>query len=208
MDDNMVEDLFTGSYKTEQIAQKLLGRLLVHETAEGRTSGFIVETEAYLGVLDMAAHSYGARRTKRTEAMFQAPGTIYVYVMHTHALLNLITQEIGNPEGILIRAIEPYEGTDLMTSRRQKQGFQLTNGPGNLTKAMGVNKEQYGKSIFSSDLFIDPIIRREPVQVATSPRIGIPNKGIWTDHPLRYYVAGNPYVSRRKGMIDSNYGWK
>lgn len=203
-----LEDLFQSHYSTEEIAEKLLGRLLVHETAEGRVSGFIVETEAYLGVPDMASHSYTGRRTKRTEAMFQEPGTLYVHVMHTHILLNLITQAEGTPEGILIRGIEPYEGVEQMKERRLKHGFQLTNGPGNLTKALGITMKNYGETIYHSSVFLDPCIRRIPAAVLKTPRIGIPNKGIWTDKMLRFIVAGNPYVSRRKNKIASNYGWK
>lgn len=203
-----IEKLFNIGYPTEVIAQKLLGKLLVHETDIGRVSGFIVETEAYLGALDLAAHSYGNRRTKRTEAMFQKPGTLYIHVMHTHTLLNISTQEEGEPEGILIRAIEPYEGIEYMESQRAKHGFQLTNGPGNLTRALGITMESYGNSIFEGSIYLDNQISRTPNNILLTPRIGVANKGEWTEKPLRYIVEGNPYVSRRKIELSPRNGWE
>ena len=204
----MINKLFYNGYRTEDIAKKLLGKLLVHEVDGKRTSGFIVETEAYLGIPDIAAHSYGGRRTKRTETMFGRAGNLYVHVIHTHVLLNIITQDEGVPEGVLIRAIEPYEGIELMKERRLKHGYQLTNGPGNLTKALGITMDYYGENINSSNVFISNEPHKIPVKIESAPRIGIANKGIWTEKPLRYIVAGNPYVSRRKGEIDDNFGWE
>ncbi|UJF14711.1 DNA-3-methyladenine glycosylase [Jeotgalibaca sp. MA1X17-3] len=203
-----IKKIFKEGNSTEEIAQNLLGKLLVHETIKGRISGFIVETEAYLGVPDLAAHSYGGKRTKRTEAMFQKQGTLYVHVMHTHVLLNISTQAEGTPEGVLIRAIEPYEGISYMESQRAKHGFHLTNGPGNLTKALGITMEQYGDSIFGETLYLDEHTIRIPKEITGTPRIGIANKGIWTEKPLRFIVSGNPYVSRRKHKISPDYGWK
>lgn len=203
-----IKRIFKEGNSTEEIAQKLLGKLLVHETTEGRVSGFIVETEAYLGVPDLAAHSYGGKRTKRTEAMFQKEGTLYVHVMHTHVLLNISTQMEGTPEGVLIRAVEPYEGISYMESQRAKHGLQLTNGPGNLTKALGITMEQYGDSIFGETLYLDKHIIRIPKEIIRTPRIGINNKGVWTEKLLRFVVSGNPYVSRRKHKVTPDYGWE
>lgn len=203
----MLKELLQSNYSTEQIAQSLLGKLLVHEKDGIRRSGFIVETEAYLGVSDKAAHSYGGLRTKRTEIMFQEAGSIYTHVMHTHVLLNIITQPIGTPEGILIRAIEPYEGIPEMERARIRHGHNLTNGPGNLTKAMGIDMSYYGKSILGSQLFIDENIEKQAKQIIATPRIGIPNKGEWTDKALRFIVEGNPYVSQRKGSVATDQGW-
>src|SRR5699024_9971839 len=108
--------------KTEEIAKELLGCLLVKETPEGLTSGFIVETEAYLGEIDMAAHSYEKRRTPRLASMYKSAGTIYVYQMHTQSLMNLVVQEPDVPEAILIRAVEPFQGIELMKKRRNRTG--------------------------------------------------------------------------------------
>lgn len=203
-----VTDLFHKEYRTEEIAEKLLGKLLVHEKHGIRTSGFIVETEAYLGVPDVAAHSYGGRRTKRTETMFGKAGNLYAHVMHTHVLLNIITQDEGIPEGVLIRAVEPFEGIEVMEERRIKHGYHLTNGPGNLTKALGITMDYYGENIQSSHVFVSDDPHKIPAIIKATPRIGIPNKGLWTEKPLRFIVSGNPYVSRRKGRIDDNFGWK
>src|SRR3954462_2792409 len=103
---------------TLELAKSLLGCLLVKETAEGITAGYIVETEAYMGPEDRAAHSFGNRRTKRTEIMFGEAGFVYTYRMHTHTLVNVVSGPIEKPEVILIRAIEPYAGLELMYERR------------------------------------------------------------------------------------------
>ncbi|WP_035050830.1 DNA-3-methyladenine glycosylase [Carnobacterium pleistocenium] len=193
---------------TEEIAQDLLGCLVIKETDEGVTSGWIVETEAYLGEIDEAAHSYGLKRTPRLDSMYKEPGTIYVYSMHTHLMLNVVVQEKGVPEAILIRAIEPLKGVTLMSERRGKVGFAVTDGPGKLTKAMDITKLDDGTSVAESPLLIDIATRKTPKKIQSSPRIGVPNKGEWTDALLRYTVVGNPYVSRKKGAIETDFGWE
>lgn len=137
---------------TLDLAQSLLGCLLTKETPEGIASGYIVETEAYMGPLDRAAHSYGNRRTKRTEIMYGKAGSIYTYKMHTHThtLVNVVSGPLETPEAILIRAIEPYNGLDLMHKRRGMDNLQsLTNGPGKLTKALGITMDDYGHSFLT-----------------------------------------------------------
>lgn len=198
---------FDTALPTTEVAQRLLGCLLVKETDEGMTSGWIVETEAYLGEPDQAAHTFGLRKTPRLKAMYQPAGTIYIYHMHTHTMMNIVAQEEGNPQGVLVRAIEPLDGIELMEERRKMTGFNLTNGPGKMTKAMGISKEDYGTWISEPPLFLSSTMRREPKEIVATPRIGIPNKGEWTEAPLRYIVNGNPYVSRKKGFIDTNLGW-
>lgn len=101
-----------------ELASSLLGKRLIHETEEGVTAGWIVETEAYLGPHDRAAHSFGNRRTARTEVMFGPPGYVYTYVMHTHCLVNVVAGQLDEPHAVLIRAIEPEEGLSLMYKRR------------------------------------------------------------------------------------------
>lgn len=202
-------DFWTDQTKTtEQIAQELLGCLVIKETDEGVTSGWIVETEAYLGEIDEAAHSYGLKQTPRLASMYKEPGTIYIYSMHTHLMLNVVVQEKGVPEAILIRAIEPQKGVALMSERRGKTGFMVTDGPGKLTKAMKITKLDDGTSVTEPPLIIDVNTRKIPKKIEISPRIGIPNKGEWTDALLRYSVAGNPYVSRKKGKITTDFGWE
>src|SRR5690625_1333484 len=122
---------------TLQLAESLLGQILVKVTEKGTSSGAIVETEAYLGEEDQAAHSYKKRRTKRTAIMFQAPGHAYIYQMHTHRLVNVVSGEEGNPQAVLIRAVEPLTGIELMKKRRPVDKMtNLTSGPGKLTKAL------------------------------------------------------------------------
>lgn len=198
---------FDTELPTIEVAKRLLGCLLVKETEEGVTSGWIVETEAYLGEPDEAAHAFGLKKTPRLKAMYEPAGTIYIYHMHTHTMLNIITQEAGNPQGVLIRAIEPFEGIELMEKRRGLRGVSLTDGPGKMTKAMGITKEDYGTHISEPPLFLSSTQRRTPKEILATPRVGIPNKGQWTDVPLRFTVKGNPYVSRKKGTIDEDFGW-
>jgi len=181
---------------TLELARTLLGCLLVKETEEGVAAGFIVETEAYMGAWDRAAHSYGNRRTKRTEVMFQSPGYVYTYQMHTHCLVNVVSGREDIPEAILIRAIEPYIGTGLMFARRKvKEVKQLTNGPGKLTKALGITMKDYGRVFYERPLFIAEGFK--PEQIMTGPRIGIDNTGEAKHYPYRFWVKDNPFVSRR-----------
>jgi DNA-3-methyladenine glycosylase len=141
------------------------------------------------------------------EVMYQQAGTIYIYSMHGHQLLNIITQEEGVPHGVLIRAIEPVSGGELMAERRKKTGVERTNGPGKLTKAMGIDEADKNTSILKPPLYIDFNTKREPKVIEESPRIGIPNKGIWTEALLRYSVRGNPYVSKKRGTVSIDNGW-
>lgn len=181
---------------TLKLAQSLLGKLLVKETEEGVASGWIVETEAYIGPGDQAAHSYGNRRTKRTEIMFGPAGFTYTYVMHTHCLVNVVSGEIGHPEAVLIRAVEPYEGLELMYKRRSKakKERELTNGPGKLTKALGIEKEDYGTPLFMPPLFIAE--GKTPTEISSGPRIGIENSGEAKSYPWRFWIRGNQFVSK------------
>ena len=183
---------------------------LEHETPAGKLAGYIVDCEAYLGPDDEAAHSYGMRDTPRVRAMYEKPGTIYLYTMHTHLILNMITQPVGMPQGVMIRGIEPAEGIEQMISNRHgRRGSAISDGPGKLVEALGITKELYGESIFTSPLHLLPEKRRIPKQIDALPRIGIPNKGIWTERPLRYVVHGNPYITnQRKASIEENNGWR
>lgn len=189
------------SQPTPQLARELLGaRLQV-----GACAGLIVETEAYLGEQDRAAHAYGGRHTKRTAALYQGPGTIYVYQMRQYCLLNLVTQAQGTPECVLVRAIAPTQGLAQMTARRHQRGPLVTNGPGKLCQALAItladNQTRLGQRLRLT-------FGRTPAQVLVTPRIGVPNKGEATAALLRYVVAGNPYVSTMlKKAVQENGGW-
>lgn len=195
--DNFLQPLPKTFYEqpTLELAKNLLGAILVKEAEEGTSSGMIVETEAYLGANDRAAHSFGNRRTKRTEIMYHQPGSVYTYQMHTHTLVNVVAAQEGVPEAVLIRAIEPYTGIEHMLNRRPVKTFQnLTSGPGKLTKALGITMNDYGRTFLEPPLFI--AAGRKVPQIASSKRIGIDNSGEAKDYPYRYFVPGNPFVSR------------
>jgi len=194
---------------TVDVARFLVGMYLEHETSEGKLGGYIVDCEAYLGPDDMAAHSYGMKKTPRLKAMYQKPGTIYLYTMHTHLILNMVTQPEGMPQGVMIRAIEPAEGKEQMERKRAKVGREISNGPGKLVEALDIPKDLYGESIFSSALHLVPEKRKVPKKIVTLPRVGIPDKGEWTDKPLRFVADGNPYITKiRRQEIDPEGGWQ
>lgn len=192
-DDSQIIDFINGS--TVANAKKLLGKKLLIDHSGNLVGGYIVEVEAYLGIRDMAAHSYKGRRTPKVEAMYQPGGTIYIYTMHGHNMLNFIMKKAGIPEGVLIRGIQPTEGIDFMKTNRNAESFNLTNGPGKLTKALGITREFNGTTLNDGKIMINELESRIPKKISSSPRIGIPNKGEWTNKLLRFYVAGNPYVS-------------
>lgn len=183
---------------TIELACSLLGMVLVKETAQGTASGWIVETEAYIGPGDRAAHSFGNRRTGRTEVMFGPPGYVYTYVMHTHCLVNVVSGQVDYPEAVLIRAVEPNTGIELMHERRGKvkREQDLTNGPGKLTKALGIDRQDYGRPFFEEPLFISEGNEIKPEAISAGPRIGIPNSGEARDYPWRFWISGNRFVSK------------
>lgn len=172
-------------------AQNLLGWKLVHETDEGVASGYIVETEAYHQD-DVASHSYGGERV-RNAPMFKQAGTIYVYFTYgMHYCVNIVAGSVGCGEGVLIRALEPVEGIELMKKRRGVDiEAQLTNGPAKLVQALGITKAQNGMMINSGQLRLEPGIT--PKEIVQTTRIGI-SKAI--DQPWRFYIKGNPFVSK------------
>jgi len=180
---------------TLDLARSLLGCILAKETTEGLAAGYIVETEAYIGPGDRAAHSYMNRRTKRTEIMFGESGLVYTYVMHTHCLVNVVSGGLGHPEAVLIRALEPVYGETLMHNRRGvAETVKLTSGPGKLTKALGITKDDYGRSFTEPPLFIAKGYL--PDAISEGPRIGIGNSGEAKDYPWRFWITGNRFVSR------------
>ncbi|SIT89167.1 DNA-3-methyladenine glycosylase [Edaphobacillus lindanitolerans] len=180
-----------------ELAPSLLGQYIVHETPEGLAAARIVETEAYHGPEDRAAHSYNNRRTKRTEIMFGNPGLVYTYQMHTHTLMNVVAGPEGTPHAVLIRGAEPVDGLALMQQRRGEHLRipDLTNGPGKLSKALGVTMKYYGNRWYEEPLFIAPGPGLGG-ELMTGPRVGIGNTGEAVHYPWRFYEAGNPFVSK------------
>jgi len=179
---------------TTLVAQELLGRMLVHCEPEGITVGIIVETEAYLQG-DPGCHA-ARGRTERNAPMFGVPGTVYVYLIYgMHHCLNIVTQPEGIGEAVLIRAMEPVCGQELMEQRRGCQDTQeLTNGPAKLTQAMNINLRHNFGDITTNPLYIS---NQPPVDgpVAITTRIGLsPERG--ADLPLRYCLSNRPHLSR------------
>lgn len=194
---------------TLDLAKSLLGSILVHDTAEGRTAGIIAEVEAYIGPDDKGAHSYGGRPTPRTQVMYGAPGHAYVYQIYgLHYCFNVVSGPIGAPEAILVRALQPTEGVTLMATRRHLQQLQvpgsvttaamkqLTNGPGKLAQALGITKLQYGLKLTDSPLRIYQGTNVPEAEIAAGPRIGIDYAEEARDYPWRFWIRGNPFVSR------------
>jgi DNA-3-methyladenine glycosylase len=180
------------------VARDCIGKYLIHDRSEGRVVGRIVETEAYRGPEDRAAHSFGGRRTARTEVMFGPPGHAYVffvYGMHWH--LNLVTTAVDEPHAVLIRAVEPLIGLDLMAARRglPSTSPELTNGPGKLCRAFAIDRNAYGADLTQAPLFLSDGPRSA---VARSPRIGVDYAGAWAVRPWRFYDPKSRHVSRRR----------
>ena len=187
---------------TLRVARELLGkRLVVPSEGGGRVSGRVVETEAYLGVEDKGAHSYGGRRTRRTETMFGAGGRAYVFFVYgMHHQFNVVTGPEGLPHVVLVRAVEPEEGLELMRARRPvSKERELTSGPGKLCRALGIDLTFDGEDLTAPGrVWLEETgVKFKPEQVASGPRIGIAYAAEDALKPWRFWVKGNEYVSRR-----------
>jgi len=178
---------------TVQVSRELLGKLLVH----GDTSGMIVETEAYLGGDDLAAHS-AAGITPRTRVIFGPPGHAYVYLSYgMHDCLNIVVDHEGSAGCVLIRALQPVGGLEIMRTRRPKakSDRDLTSGPGKLTRALAITREHNGIDVTRGSLRIESFQGAGDFQIDVTPRIGI-SKAI--DWPLRFLIRGNRWVSQTR----------
>ena len=178
------------------VARELIGKKLVHCSAEGVTSGIIVEAEAYMGAEDAAAHSYKNLRTKRTEAMFNTGGHAYIYLIYgMYLCFNVVANVKDVPEAVLIRALEPVEGIDLMKQRRNKSKLRdLCSGPGKLTQALGINKSHYNADLCGDELFIEATTDNK-FEIAASKRINVDYAGEAANYPWRFTMKGNKYIS-------------
>ena len=181
------------------VARELLGKLLVVPAKnEIRVSGFIVETEAYRGPQDRAAHSYGGRRTKRTEPMYGIGGTAYVFFVYgMYYQFNVVTNAAELPHAVLIRAVEPFEGIDVMRKRRHRQpDHNLTNGPGKLCIALGIDRGLDGADLLGERVWLEAGRKIGRSRIASGPRIGIDYAEEWVDKPWRFWIKDNPFLSR------------
>lgn len=177
------------------VARDCVGEILVHETPEGLVAGRIVETEAYRGPEDLAAHSAGGRRTTRTEVMFGPPGHAYMFLLYgMHWAFNIVAGPEGHPHAVLVRAVEPVLGVEIMASRRgiAAKSVTLCNGPGKLCVALGLDRTAYGLDLCASRLYLASG-QRGPI--GRSPRINVDYAGSWAKKPWRFYERGNRYVS-------------
>lgn len=204
------EEFFQGR-STAAIAQSLLGRALTIQTPHGKLGGWIVETEAYVGPRDRAAHSYGGRRSQANEGLYRAGGTLYIYAQRQYFFFDVATQAAGVPEGILVRAIEPVWGiAAMMENRHGKTGRLLTNGPAKMMQAFGIKSRHWDlHPLADSPFAIDLSEQKQPRQILSLPRIGIVQADpVWARKPLRFVVAGNPYVSDiKQRQIRPDHGW-
>ncbi len=192
------------SQSTPDLAQALLGMVVAHDSPLGRCAGRIVEVEMYRGPDDKAAHSFGGRPTPRTRVMYGPPGYAYVYFVYgMHYCLNVVTGPIGSPEAILIRALEPLQGIEIMAQRRHIKIHEasanlcrLTNGPAKLAQALGIGIKEYGLELFNSPLQLyhdqDPLPSHV---IATGPRINVSYAGEAALYPWRFWIKNHPCVS-------------
>jgi len=170
---------------TVMVARELLGKWLVHQTAGGARIGKIVEVEAYLGEHDLAAHS-AKGLTQRTRIMFGPPGYAYVYLIYgVHHCLNVVTGPAGCGAAVLIRALEPVKN---ISGR--------TQGPGLLCRALDIDRRLNGRDLLGDDIFIAPPVANEVFSIVQRPRIGVDYAKHWAKRRLRFYLKGNPFVSR------------
>lgn len=193
------------SRDTITVAKELLGKILVHRTEGHILKGKIVETEAYLGIGDKASHSYGGRKTKRVETMYDKPGTAYIYLIWgMYNCLNAITVEEGVPEGVLIRGIEPIKNIDRIVKYRFDKKIEeltkyernnISNGPGKLTMALNIDRRLNKEDLCGDSLYIESD-KNEKFKIIETSRIGIDYAEEAIEYPYRFYIENNPYVSR------------
>ena len=194
-----LENSFYCNTDVVDISKKLIGKVLVTNLSNHLTSGIIVETEAYAGIFDKASHAFNNKRTKRTEIMYKNGGIAYVYLCYgIHNLFNVITNVKDVPHAVLIRAIEPLEGIKEMYRRRKiSKKYRLTNGPGKLTQALGIDKNCNGKSLQSDTIWIqDTGIKFLEKDILSSTRIGVDYAGKDAKLLYRFHVKDNKWVSQ------------
>ena len=184
-----------------EVAEDLIGKLLITYKDGIRTGGRIVECEAYAGAPDKASHAFGGRRTARNEVMYKDGGLAYVYLCYgIHHLFNVVTNVKETPHAILIRGIEPVMGIQdmLLRTGKSKPDDTLTRGPGNVSKALGIHTIDTGTSLVGGSIFLaDDGFSYSVRKIFKSPRIGVDYAGKDALLPYRYYVKGNPFVSGR-----------
>ena len=176
------------------VARELIGKKLVTNLPDGLTSGIIVETEAYMGKIDAASHAYKGK-TERTKIFYDAGGFVYVYLIYgVHICTNVVANVENVPEAVLIRALEPADGVELMIRRRGKKNIrELCSGPGKLSQALGVTKNFYGADLCGDEIFIETTDFR--ADVTATKRINVDYAGEAADYLWRFVATGNEFLS-------------
>lgn len=192
---------------TLDVAKDLLGKNLVHYINGERLVGKIVEVEAYIGAIDKAAHSYNNKITERTKVMFGPPGYAYVYLIYgMYNCMNVVTQMEGEAAAVLIRAVEPIEGINIMAHNRygksmeeltKKQIINLTSGPGKLCMAMDITKLNNSMDLCGDTLWIEDSNENNVFEVVTTTRVNIDYAEEAIDFPWRFYIKDNPFISKK-----------
>lgn len=193
-----LKESFYQRTRVDRIAKDLLGKLLVSKVNNSLTSGIIVETEAY-SYKEKGSHAYNNLRTTRTETMFGEGGVAYVYLCYgIHNLFNIVTNKHDKAEAVLIRALEPVDGNEIMMKRTQKRIIQrITSGPGKLTKALGIDRTWDGKMLTGNYVWVeDRGITIAGNDIVVTKRIGIDYAGEDALLPWRFYLKDNPWISR------------
>lgn len=179
---------------TKTVAKELIGKVLYKKAKKGYLSGIIVETEAYLGEKDPASHAYRGKK-KRNEVMFEEGGKVYVYFTYgNHFCFNVVTGKKDSGCAVLIRALEPVSGIEeMMENRNTRDVYNLTSGPGKITRALNIDKHLNGASLMDDEIFICNPGKSKRFKIARSRRIGISKN---TDRLFRFYMVQNRFVSR------------
>jgi DNA-3-methyladenine glycosylase len=200
-----MKKLGTAFYQQKDVvrtAKQLLGKILVTQLDGVRTSGMITETEAYAGIDDKASHAWNGRHTKRTEVMYKPGGLAYVYLCYgIHYLFNVITNKIDIPHAVLIRAIEPVDGIDMMKVRYGKTPPLFTAGPGSLSKALGIKSLLNGASLTGNIVWIEDAEDIPEDRILTGTRVGVSYAGDDAYLPYRFSIKDNKWVSKGKGLV-------
>ncbi|MFL0197850.1 DNA-3-methyladenine glycosylase [Clostridium sp. WILCCON 0269] len=188
------------------VAKELLGKLLVHEICGRRISARIVEAEAYMGLIDKAAHAYGGKRTPRVEVMYGGPGYSYIFTIYgIHCCFNIVTREEGNPQAVLIRAAQPVEGVEWMARERYGKYFEeltksqrkgLTNGPGKLCASLSIGSAFNGTDLCGDEVYVEED-GEQGIPIVSTKRVGIDRAEEAREYPWRFYIKGNEYVSMK-----------
>lgn len=187
-----------------KVARNLLGKSLYTYVNGHLTGGVIVETEGYAGAHDKACHAYGKKYTKRTKTMFEPGGVAYIYLCYgIHHLLNVVTNEENCPDAVLIRAIEPHTGVDIMQERRKlgKIEKRITSGPGNVSSALGITREYDGVSMMSDLIWISEdglSWRPSSGDIERSARVGVDYAEEYAQKPWRFFLVDNSFVSKKR----------